>query len=141
LAYTTQARDNLTGPLHFTPPQSVWVDPSPRPGYRGQVVVLMGRDTVSCSEDFAMATMGRKPAITRIGENTQGVFSEVLMRKLPNGWTFGLPNQIYKTAEGKSFDGVGVPPDVTVPVFPVEELKAGRDSGMEKAVEILRKQN
>lgn len=139
LGYTTHARVNLEGPLQFTPAQSAWVNPSTRPGYRGPVVILMGRDTVSCAENFVLTTLGRKPAITKIGENTQGVFSEVLMRKLPNGWTFGLPNQVYRTAEGKSFDGVGVPADVTVPVFTVEEIKTGRDSGLEKAVEVLRK--
>jgi C-terminal processing protease CtpA/Prc len=83
--------------------------------------------------------MGRKPAVTRIGENTQGVFSEVLERKLPNGWEFGLPNQIYRTAEGKSFDGMGIPPDIAVPVFPPEELRDGRDSGLSKAIETILK--
>jgi hypothetical protein len=139
LAYTTEARNNLNGPLHFTPPQSAWVNPRTRPRYDGKVVILMGRDTVSCVEDFVLATMGRKPPVLRVGEPTQGVFSEVLMRKLPNGWTFGLPNQIYRTAEGKSFDGVGIPPDVSVPVFTEEELTEGRDSGMEKAIEMIRK--
>jgi len=137
LAYTTETRDNLEGPLHFTPRQQVWVNPSSRPAYLGKVALLIGRDTVSSGENFALALMGRKPVVTRIGENTQGVFSEILERRLPNGWKFGLPNQIYRTADGRSFDGVGVPPDVAVPVFSKEDLKEGRDSGMAKAVEVL----
>ncbi len=47
---------------------------------------------------------GSKLSVTTIGENTQGVFSEVLVRKLPNGWEIGLPNQIFRTVEGKAFD-------------------------------------
>jgi hypothetical protein len=139
LAYTTETRDNLDGPLHFTPKQQVWVNPTTRPNYLGNVVVLQGRDSVSSGENFVLAMMGRKPAVTRIGENTQGVFSEVLERKLPNGWEFGLPNQIYRTAEGKSFDGMGIPPDIAVPVFPPEELRDGRDSGLSKAIETILK--
>ena len=33
-----------------------------------------------------MALMERRPRVTRVGENTQGVFSDVLDRRLPNGW-------------------------------------------------------
>jgi C-terminal processing protease CtpA/Prc len=41
-----------------------------------------------------------------------------LLRHLPNGWTFGLPNEIYLTKVGKAFDRVGVPPDIEVPIIP-----------------------
>jgi len=44
-----------------------------------------------------MALMGRAPHVTQIGLNTQGVFSDVLGRRLPNGWRFGLPNEVYLT--------------------------------------------
>jgi hypothetical protein len=64
-----------------------------------------------------MALMGRRPEICRIGESTQGVFSDVLDRRLPNGWRLVLPNEIYITAGGNSFDVSGVPPDVGSQVF------------------------
>src|SRR4051794_33378222 len=31
------------------------------------------------------------------------------------GWTFGLPNAVYRTPEGTTFDVQGIPPDITVP--------------------------
>jgi C-terminal processing protease CtpA/Prc len=65
------------------------------------------------------------------------VFSDVLVRKLPNGWSFGLPNEIYLTKDGKAFDGPGVPPDIAVPIFPSEDLASGRDSALNKALELL----
>jgi C-terminal processing protease CtpA/Prc len=86
-----------------------------------------------------MALMGRTPRVTFLGENSQGVFSDVVGRKLPNGWTFGVPNEKYLTETGESFDGQGVPPDIHVPVFPEEDLRSGRDGALEKAVEVLRK--
>jgi hypothetical protein len=138
LAFQVKTRDNITGPLHFSPLQAVQVPVSPRPGFAGNVVLLVGRNTVSAGEVFAMSLFGRKPSITRIGENTQGVFSDVLGRKLPNGWTFTLPNQIYLTEDGRSFDGTGVPADISVPVLAREDLQAGHDSAIERALEVLR---
>jgi len=139
LAYSKVTRDSLSGPLHFTAPQPAWVDVSTRPGYHGKVVLLIGPDTLSGGETFAMALMGRKPHVTFVGENTQGVFSDVFGHKLPNGWTFGLPNELYLTRAGKSFDGQGVPPDIRVPVYPKADLESGRDGALEKALEALGK--
>lgn len=126
-------------PLRFTAEQSAWVDVSTRPGYRGQVVLLIGPDTISGGETFAMVLMGRKPHVTFVRENTQGVFSDVFGHKLPNGWTFGLPNELYLTKTGKAFDGRGVPPDIRVPVYPKVDLESRRDGAVEKALEMLGK--
>lgn len=86
---------------------------------------------------FTQVLMGRSPHITRIGENTQGVFSDVLERRLPNGWSFGLPNEVFLTPDGKAFDGAGIPPDIRVPVLAPADLAAGRDPGVAKALEVL----
>ena len=94
-------------------------------------------DSVSAAETFTMTVLDRQPHVTRVGANTQGVFSDVLGRKLPNGWSFGLPNEIYLTKDGRAFDETGVPPDVEVPIFPTEDLANGRDSALNKAVELL----
>jgi hypothetical protein len=137
LAYSKIIRDNVSGPLHFTEPQPAWVEPASGAGFGGPVVMLIGPDTVSAGETFSMALMGRTPKVVFIGENTQGVFSDVLGRALPNGWRFGLPNEVYLTKDGKSFDGPGVPPDISVPVFPASDLDAGRDGAIEKAIQLL----
>jgi hypothetical protein len=137
LAYSKVTRSSRNGPLRFTEPQPVWVARSPRPGYRGRVALLIGPDTLSGGETFAMALMRRKPTVRFFGESTQGVFSDIVGRKLPNGWTFGVPNEKYLTETGKSFDGQGVPPCVRVPVFPNADLQSGRDGALEKALEEL----
>ena len=139
LAYSKVTRNSLSGPLLFTTPQPAWVEVSTRPGYRGKVIILLGSATISGGETFAMALMGRKPHVMTIGENTQGVFSDVVGRKLPNGWNFGLPNELYLSKTGKSFDGRGVPPDIRVPVYPKAGRENGRDDALEKALEVLRK--
>jgi C-terminal processing protease CtpA/Prc len=92
---------------------------------------------MSAAEDFTLALMERLPRVTRIGENTQGVVSEALDRKLPNGWTFSVPNTVYRAADGKAFDATGIPPDIHVPVFADEDVAAGRDPVMEAALKKL----
>lgn len=137
LAFTKKARNDITDPNRFTDPQETRVRVSTRPLFHGPAVLLTGSNTVSAGETFAMALMGRKPAVKRVGENTQGVFSDVLNRKLPNGFAFGLPNEVFFTADGQVFEGPGIPPHVHVPVFSTEDLKNGRDPALEKAIEIL----
>lgn len=136
VAFVKRARNDPKDPTRFTKPQTTWVVPSPGPRFTGRVIELIGRDTVSAGETFSMALMGRRPAVIRIGEPTQGVYSDVLGRVLPNGWHFGLPNEVFLNERGKHFEVVGVPPDIKVPVFPREDLQAGRDTGLEKALEI-----
>jgi C-terminal processing protease CtpA/Prc len=74
--------------------------------------------------------------VTRIGQNTQGVFSDVLGRRLPNGWRFGLPNERFVT-DGKTYDGTGIPPTIRVPVFTPDDLESRRDSAIERALVVL----
>jgi len=139
LGYFKVARNNpnLDAPLHFTERQPCWVVPSTIRGFQGKTVLLIGPDTVSAGETFTMALQGREPHVRFIGLNTQGVFSDVLVRALPNGWKIRLPNEVYLTAGGKAFDATGVPPDVRVPFFSGADLQSGRDAALEEAINRL----
>ena len=139
VAFIKRARDNADDPDRWTAPQPTTVRVSDRPRFLKQVVELTGPDTVSAGETFTMALMGRQLHITRVGENTQGVYSDVLSRHLPNGWRFGLPNEVFLTEDGKHFEATGVPPDIHVAVFPKQDLEQKRDSALEKALEVLSK--
>jgi len=136
VAYVKQARLDPNDPAQWTPAQTSWVRATTRPGYRGPMAHLTGIHSVSAAETFTQALINREPAVTRIGQNTQGVFSDVLGRRLPNGWRFGLPNERFVT-NGKSYDGPGFPPTIAVPVFTPADLASGRDSAIEKALEVL----
>ncbi len=138
VAYSKEARLDPVDRTKWTPGQPSVVRPGSRPGFKGPVVELTGPLTISAGETTTQALMGRVPKILRVGENTQGVFSDVLGRVLPNGWRFGLPNEVFRTADGKTFDGPGIPPDIAVPVFADSDLKAGRDPGLARAVAALR---
>jgi prepilin-type processing-associated H-X9-DG protein len=136
-AYSKKARIDPVDPTRFSKPQGTWVRVSSRPHFHGPVVLLTSIHTISGGETFTMALMGRAPAVRRVGENTQGVFSAVRPRTLPNGWRFGLPNEIFLTKDGVAFDGLGIPPDIRVPVFPREDRDKGRDGALEKGLEVI----
>ncbi|MGH4035622.1 S41 family peptidase [Actinomycetota bacterium Odt1-20B] len=139
-AYAKRVRDDPADPAHFTRPQSVRVHPAPgRQRYAGPLAVLTGGETYSAGETLTQALMDRPAPTVRIGRNTQGVFSDVLERKLPNGWTFGLPNEEFLTATGETFDGTGIPPHHRTGVFTEELAQGKRDSAFACAlVELAR---
>jgi C-terminal processing protease CtpA/Prc len=136
LAYTGITRNDPNDPSQFTEPQSVTVQPNDKPGFLGNVTLLTSRYSTSAAESFTESLIGREDVV-RVGENTQGVFSSILEKTLPNGWKFGLGNQLYFTEEGKNFETEGIPADIQVPVFTDEDLANGRDSAIEKTEEIL----
>ena len=138
LAYSKQASADPENPTKWTGSQPSWVLPSSRPGFRGEVVELIGIHSVSAAETFTQALFGRDPNVIRVGENTQGVFSDVQRRQLPNGWLFGLPNERFVT-DGKSYDGLGIPPNIEILVFPIADLENSRDGAIEKALDYLRR--
>jgi len=137
VAYTKVARADPVDRNKWSPGDRSEVRPSSRPSFHGPVVELTGPLTISAGETFTQALMGRTPRVLRVGEYTQGVFSDVLGRELPNGWSFGLPNEMFRTAQGTTFDGPGIPPDIMVPVFADGDVAAGRDPAMAKALELL----
>ncbi|HEY7696991.1 MAG TPA: S41 family peptidase, partial [Vicinamibacteria bacterium] len=137
LAYSKQARNDPGDAARWTEEQPSDVKPTTRPGFRGPIVELIGIQSVSAAETFTQALLKRKPEVVRAGENTQGVFSDVLGRRLPNGWRFGLPNERFVT-DGRAYDGPGIAPAVEVLSFTREGLASGRDAGIEKALELLK---
>ncbi|GAA2919399.1 S41 family peptidase [Streptomyces thioluteus] len=139
VAYLKHARSDPRDARRFTPEVPVRVNPHDGPVYTGPLAVLTGRLTISAGETATQALMPRTPAPVRIGENTQGSFSDVLERSLPNGWRFGLPNEEFMTptADRRTYDVAGIPPDVRVPVFTEEEFAAHRDSALAKARRLL----
>lgn len=135
-AYVKQARSDPADPSRWTAEQPSVVQPSSRPSFRGPVIELTGVQSISAAETFTQALMNRKPKIIRVGETTQGVFSDVLGRTLPNGWRFGLANERFVT-DGKSFDNVGIAPDVVVESLTPAARATGKDAAVEKALAML----
>lgn len=123
-----------------TEPQPQRIEPA-RVGFAGPIAILTGGSTVSAGETFTQAMLERPSRTTRIGQPTQGVFSDVMERKLPGArhadWWFGVPNEEFQTSNGRTFDGAGIPPELTEPVFTDEEFAQQRDSAFDHAMRWL----
>lgn len=57
-------------------------------------------------------------------------------RELPNGWAYGISVGVWTDPDGRSYEGIGFPPDVVVKNQP-EELEQGIDSALETAISLL----
>ena len=127
IAYAKQTRDDPSRQDRFTPPQPFLVHPSAAPHYDGPLSILAGGSTFSAGESTIQALLNRSPRPLVVGEDTQGVFSDILDRQLPNGWTFGLPDEEYLTPSGRTYDIAGIPPDVRVPTLTAAQFADGTD--------------
>jgi C-terminal processing protease CtpA/Prc len=106
----------------------------PLPGgpFPARLVVLVGPGTAGAAETLALA-LREVPGAVLVGAPTAGSLSPMLLRELPNGWTLGLSHQRVVDADGRSWEGSGIPVDHVVD----EEPEAGRDPVLERALEVL----
>lgn len=94
----------------FTKETSLWLEAYNK-AYTKPVYLLTSKATASAAEVFVMATLSLNH-FTRIGGNTEGIFSDMLDKKLPNGWEFSLSNEIYFDKQANNYELTGIKPDV-----------------------------
>jgi C-terminal processing protease CtpA/Prc len=126
------------GPQHdaFTGYLPRTISPSRTARFHGPIAVLINQRMYSAAEDFAMM-LSVLPGATLVGVRTAGALGNPLVRELPNGWTYQVPQWRQYTAERQLAEHVGVVPDVPVPLTAADSI-AGRDLQLEAALEQLR---
>lgn len=141
--FTTEQRVGFTKKARlkegFTPVKTVNFGPKGDEQFTGEIVLLTSPITASAAEVFALC-LKELPYVTLIGENTNGVFSDILEHRLPNGATVGLSNEVYTDSKGVVFEGVGVGPteeQFFIPLLTDNDLLEQTDSGILKALAIL----
>jgi carboxyl-terminal processing protease len=136
LAYTKSAKDGSRHGPNF----SVYTEAGACRHYDRPVVVLVGERTTSAAEALVMR-LRVLPAVTVLGQPTQGAHSDVLDKTLPNGWRVGLSNEVYRLADGRVYEGVGIPPNIaTRPTTPSDppSVRFGRDIAAAEGVILAR---
>jgi carboxyl-terminal processing protease len=101
------------------------------------LVVLIDANSASASEIVAGALQDYKRA-TILGEKSYGKGSVQVIRQLSNGGAVKLTNAHYLTPKSRVIDGVGVVPDVILPMDPKLQAARETDTQLKKAFEILR---
>ncbi len=109
--------------------------PGPFGSFDGPVVVLVGPGTKGTAEWLVLALM-QSPNVVVVGETTAGSLSPLFARGLPNGWAVYVPHERVYDAEGNLWEMTGIPPDEEVELT-IDQLEAGNDPVLERAVELL----
>lgn len=96
------------------------------------IVVLTDRYTISAGERAVMAFM-TLPNVTMIGDTTSGAHGTMIGRELANGWYYTLVPQKVELYDGKSYEGIGLPPDI-YSKNTLSEIGAGKDRTLDRAI-------
>lgn len=105
--------------------------------YSKPVIVLIGPQTYSAAEDFAVAFDVLKRGRI-LGEPTGGSSGQPLFFSLPGGGVARVCTQRNRYPDGREFVGFGVKPDILVSQT-LADFRAGRDTALEAACDELRK--
>ncbi|UCD51765.1 MAG: hypothetical protein JSW27_03860 [Phycisphaerales bacterium] len=106
--------------------------------YTGPVVVLTSPDTASAAEDFVVAFQTARRGQV-VGQKTCGSTGQPLILRLPGGGGARICTKRDSYPDGREFVGIGCLPDVEAEPTR-EDIAAGRDAVLEKAIEVLRSQ-
>lgn len=101
-----------------------------------KIVVLTDRYTISAGERATMAFQAL-PNATLVGDTTNGAHSTMIGRELANGWKYTLATQKVLLTDGKSYEGIGIAPDILVQNN-LTDLNKGQDAVLEQAIELLK---
>ena len=100
-----------------------------------KIIVLTDRYTISAGERATMA-FRTLPNATLVGDTTNGAHSTMIGRELANGWKYTIATQKVLMPDGKSYEGIGIAPDILVR-NDLKDLQNGKDAVLEKAIELL----
>lgn len=100
------------------------------------IVVLTDRYTLSAGERTVMV-LRSLPNVQILGDTTNGAHGTMIGRELANGWFYSLVPQKVKLSDNKSYEGVGLAPDIYIK-NKQSGINMGIDDTLERAVEILR---
>jgi len=121
------------GPNHddFTP----WIEDNIAPlgnTYTKPVLLLTNRSCFSSTEDFILA-MKRFDHVQTVGDTTGGGSGNPIFRELPNGWIYRFSHWQMQTADGRFFEGIGLPPDH----YQHSSAEDNTDRILERSIELL----
>ena len=104
--------------------------------YSGRMILLTDRICSCACEDFVMPFKFAKRA-TLVGETTAGSYSMTRHIDFENGMILNIAAVHHTFPDGSEFEGIGITPNTPVEITP-DDLRAGRDRVLERAIELAR---
>ncbi|MGA7722536.1 MAG: S41 family peptidase [Ignavibacteriaceae bacterium] len=105
--------------------------------YTNPVALLTNRHCFSSAEETILMFKSF-PNVISIGDTTGGGSGNPIILQLPNGWSYWVSQWIEFTADKKTFEGIGLAPDIPVQISAADSL-ASRDAVLERAILELNK--
>ncbi|WP_436515501.1 S41 family peptidase [Ekhidna sp. To15] len=108
-----------------------YIKPEGEP-FLGKVILLTNDQTFSAADVLALMMASVQNA-TIIGEPSNGSYSDLYGKKLPNGWRVTLSNQRYYSTDMKNYEGKGTSVDIEVQTT-LQDINSKSDSVLEAAI-------
>ena len=89
--------------------RAFYVEPNDSVSYTKPIALITGPDTASAAETFTLA-MKSFDHVVHVGENTNGIFSNVLTIPVGDNFTIGLSHEAFFSPDGSNFEVSGIPP-------------------------------
>jgi carboxyl-terminal processing protease len=113
-------------------------DRPPSKRFRGAVIILTDIGCASACDDFVAPFADNHRALV-VGDTSMGTTGQPRMVDLGFGMQMRISQRRFRLANGQPFEGVGVAPDMVVPIT-AAALRAGRDEVLDRAVRQARTQ-
>jgi len=133
VGYHKQTRKNGK----FGPLDTHYIQPKGKYRFLKPVYLLTNEKSISAADVMALM-MAELENVAIIGENSNGSYSDIYARKLPNKWVVTLSNQRYLTTSHKNYEGIGTPVDIEIKNN-LENYQDKNDLILLKAFELTRK--
>ena len=124
-----------TGPQDFSLLEDSWSFTPLRPGWTGQIALLMSNKSVSSAENVGQM-LEYLPNVTVVGQTSAGTNGTVTSFWLPGNISLTFTGMRLRNPDGSEFHGIGLIPDVEVTPTP-QELASGVDPELMAAIEAL----
>ena len=112
-----------------------YIKPKGKHKFLKPVFLLTNEQSVSAADVMALM-MAELPNVTIIGENSNGSYSDLYSKKLPNKWKVTLSNQRYLSTAKINYEGIGTPVDLEIKNT-LENYNNKNDLILKKALELI----
>jgi C-terminal processing protease CtpA/Prc len=112
------------------------VTPALAPAWDGPIVLLTGPHAISAAETFMQMLVAFNRPLAIVGQQSSGTTGNVSGVQLPGGFAFVYTGMLVTNVDGSRFMGVGIQPDVRVPVT-APDLASGTDRDLLTAIDLL----
>jgi C-terminal processing protease CtpA/Prc len=110
--------------------------PRTNPSFNGPIVLVTGPHAVSAAENLMQLLVGAHRPVAVVGQPSAGTNGSLTTVLLPGALGFSFTGMGLLNPDGSTFHGVGIQPDVTVPMS-ATDFRDGVDRDLLTAIDVL----